>query len=212
MELENYIPPIFVTSALSLLSTVWGWMETSNRILKRLSNAFDTLFSPRYFIFFEGTHTPHMFHITNPRASGSAAPNLMYNADTHLFFPWSLGYTFEELQQLKHRTTGVLSIELVDKDTNLVHYDLTDFVESVRYVEADDAGEPSIWHIISAWTISSGIVPCQERLLARYVDSSGETHTVPLFEPICLKGEDSADATEDEEAPEATTTPTPVGA
>jgi hypothetical protein len=175
------VPMRVLWGALSLYS----FAESSVKILldffHRLAKAYSIVFRPNYYLFFEGSSQAFPFYSVNHWATGSAAPELMYCPDKKLFFPWiprnpeapGEGMDFSDVfVQDRYRPLNILSVEVIDAEGR-VAYDLTDFIESVRYVALDGFTVPSLTHILSAWTLSSGIVPDSTRFTLRYIDSDG---------------------------------------
>lgn len=173
----------------------------------RLAKAYTAVFRPNYYIFFEGATMPHSFYTTNYWATGSAAPELMYCADKKVFFPWiprnpaipSQGVNFDDvLVAERFKSLPYLSMEIVDNEGRAI-YDLTDFLETLRYVALDGFAVPSLGHILAAWSLSSAIVPDPVRFTVRYIDVDG--NIFPADEETSAEeskeGEDAPSQTEE---------------
>ncbi len=190
-----------IAYGLSYVPYVLVSIELTKRFFRRISNAFDALFSPTYFLFYEGSYQPYVYHLMNPLASGSAHPVLMYNADTQLFFPWVDGYSFKELQSDPTSCLPILSLEIVDRKNGKAYYDLTDFVEKVRFVHVANSTDPTVWHVISAWSLSSGIVPCHDSYTVRWIDGNGKTIEVPFYTEVDTEASETTEASEGADSP-----------
>lgn len=153
------------------LSWLLGWA-------KKVVAAWNALVKPADYVFFEGSLVPYPLNATAYYATGSAAPELLYCADTKTFYPFVPRTEIGTLKEtMAHRLScpTVLSIELVDGEGR-VAYDLTDFLETVRIADVEGYPTPTLYHYLSAWTLSSQIVPDYNRLGVRYIDGNGESH------------------------------------
>lgn len=197
----EYAPARILWALLYAYQFADSTIKTFIDFFSRLAKAYTAVFRPNYYIFFEGSARPHSFYAVNYWASGSAAPELMYSADKKLFFPWiprnpitlSEGMDFDSVfVEERYKALPFLSIEIVDAEGRAA-YDLTDFLESMRYVALDGFPAPTLAHILSAWTLSSAIVPDPARYTVRYIDVDGNVHP--------LEGEtEAAEAEESKEA------------
>lgn len=162
---------------------------------KNLVKAYSVVARPHYYVFFEGApHTAYSIHDVVCWATGAAAPEVVYCADSKVFVPWIPGglaniSTF--LSENAGRSLSFLSMEIVDPKTDRVIYDLTDFIEEMKVIEIEGLPGPNINHIIAAWTLSSGIVPDFSKYMVRYVDMNGDVY--PTEVPI---GETAGDGTD----------------
>lgn len=156
-------------------------LDAIKNVYRKLSNAFDAVFLPTFYVFLRGIPVPYLAHNLQLWATGSAKAEFIYNVDTQTFFP-ACGLTYEELRlEAKHKSLPYLSITVID-DIDTAHYDLTDFLEKCRYYSFDsDTTPPTVHHVLFAWSIGSYIVPDTSRFRLRFIDSLGETHTVPLI-------------------------------
>jgi len=126
------------------------------------------------YIFFEDYSCPFLASSVKINSIYSAKPRFVYNSDTLLFFP----YVILNLQDPVKKGTRlpILSLEIIDS-TSLVIFDLTDYIEKIRYV---DVSCPTISEIIITWTISSGIVLDRNIFKARYIDKDGESNLIEI--------------------------------
>ncbi len=168
------------TYLLVLFPKVLEFVRRATIARDRLYSVMDVLFQPMYYVFFKDSAQPYPLHWINNRATGSAQTYLVYNAETKRFFEWdsSTGETLTEGEYLTpNMPIPVLSLEILDRDDK-VHYDLTDYIESMSLTESitTKVRYPlSIQHIVAVWSQSSRIIPDKDRFYLRYVNSSGET-------------------------------------
>jgi hypothetical protein len=131
--------------------------------------------SPTYYVFYEGYYTPYLYSKTNPWASGSANASIMYNYDTNTFFPYSLTTRMLDTYMMPSaRTLPVLSLEIITSD-DTVQYDLTDYIETMKYIQSDNSPVPTIAQIVATWSLVSHIVLDSKRFSVRYINDYGDT-------------------------------------
>jgi hypothetical protein len=131
--------------------------------------------NPTYYVFYEGYYTPYLYSKTNPWASGSANASIMYNYDTNTFFPYSLTTRMLDTYMMPSaRTLPVLSLEIITSD-DTVQYDLTDYIETMKYIQSDNSPVPTIAQIVATWSLVSHIVLDSKRFSVRYINDYGDT-------------------------------------
>ncbi len=206
-DMIERIPTKLFMSVLSVFSFAESYYTSILDSWKRIVRVLNMVFRPDYYIFFEGSAAAHRFYDTQFWASGSATPELMYCASTKTFFPWiprhgtHPKFDILGIKEL-YRPLSLLSLEIVDSNDK-VFYDLTDFLETLRHVEVTGFSGPSLFHILSAWTLSSGIVPNLITHSVRFIDSDGESKTIRLFhmeDSFSLEGASEASSTSTAEA------------
>ncbi len=157
-------------------STYTKWVQ----FWKNLVKAYSVIARPHYYVFFEGvSHTAHSIYDVVCWASGSAAPEMLYCADSKVFVPWipgGLANISTILSENASKPLSFLSMEIVEPKTERVIYDLTDFIEEMRVIELEGLPGPTINHILAAWTLSSGVVPDYSKYMVRYVDTNGDVY------------------------------------
>lgn len=193
---------------LKAANVIMSVTETIQFAYTKVSRAFDTIFLPTFYVFFKGIRVPYLAHQLHLWASGSAKPEFIYDADTQTFFP-ACGLTYHEIKtEGRQQCVPYLSMEVID-ETDTVQYDLTDFLEKCRfYTFEGDALTPTVYQLLSAWSIGSYIVPDPSRFRLRTIDLMGETHTVRLVP----SEEESGLATSDTESDATIKTVTAVPA
>jgi hypothetical protein len=126
------------------------------------------------YIFFELNPAPYPELAVNEKASGSAEPEWVYDADQKIFTQY--GATGG-----KNKPLPILSLEILYKDK--VFYDLTDFAEMIRLRTVTGDLAPCIPHILGAWSLSSGVVLDATRgFEVRLVDMEANTFEVSPFD------------------------------
>lgn len=184
-DMIERIPTKLFLSAISLYSLLESYVASTLELWGRMTRAFHIMFRPEYYIFFEGSAIPHNFYNTHYWASGSATPELMYCANTKAFFPWiprnSSQPTFDILAIKElYRPLSLLSLEIIDSKDKVV-YDLTEFLETLRHVAVVGFPSPSLFHILSAWSLSSGVVPNLIEHSVRFIDANGDCETIRIY-------------------------------
>jgi len=178
MLIQKYIPAWSigwgVGIGLYFVNMYTGFLKRIVKMWNDLDDILNMMFSPKFYMFFDDSVFPYEFRISQARASGSAIPSLIYNTDSKLFFPWSEEASFNEIMQNDSYELPVLSLEIVDKDGK-VAYDLTDFIEKIKYIDMSGAEIPAIGHIIAVWQLSSKIILDTHQFSVRYIDANGNT-------------------------------------
>ena len=194
-DIIERIPGRFLAWAAIAYNYTTTAYQNAKQFLTNLKKAYSILARPHYYVFFEGSSAPYSIYDVVCWASGSAAPDMLYWADSKVFMPWVPGGlanipTF--LAENASSALPILSLEIVEPKTERVIYDLTEFIEGMRMIELAGLPVPTIQHIISAWTLSSGVVPDFTKYVLRYVDTNGDTYPaapeVVTPEPLDLSG------------------------
>ena len=150
-------------------------LGATKKFATKLLNALYSVFSPETYIFFDRVSHAYPALKVNPYASTSAIPMWTYNSDTHEFFEWPMVASSQAGDQLP-----LLSMEIVEDGR--AAYDLTDFIETVRvYNACGEVCAPYISHIISAWSLSSGIVlDPYKNFVVHLITNEGDNQTHSL--------------------------------
>jgi len=158
--------------------------------VKKIRMVYEELSRPEYYIFFKNSAYPYRLSNTHAWATGSAVPEFVYWADSKIFMPWVSNDVYHVAPWENGNTLPMLSLDLVNTSDDTVAYDLTDFIEGVRYV-----GEsiPTLNQVIAVWTLVSNVVPNLAEMKIRYVNEDGET--IVILDGVCLL-EDAAAAVE----------------
>ena len=156
-------PALYIFRLINISSACCSRLKTQKN---NLDTIFNLLVNERIFKFLNDSVYPYdnNYNIDNP--------SLMYNMDKNLF------YNSTSLLQLNLGTAvpmPILSLEIVDKNDKTL-YDLTDFIESMRYIKLSDSyTKPSIGHIISVWQLHSKIILDTNKVCVIYINNSGNT-------------------------------------
>ena len=205
LSLINAFSPNLLITFAYLANMISKCIDNTYYYVERLQRAYSVFYQNNYYVYFENIMIPYVFDSIVFWASGSAAPELMYCADKKIFFPWlptnkmNPDYDPEQdgvMDMNAQKCLPILSLELIDADAK-VAYDLTDFLEGVRFIELDGFPVPSILHVVSAWTLSSGIVPDLKRFRVRYIDSDGNTKILAVTAYTASECADTADIESD---------------
>lgn len=126
------------------------------------------------YIFFELNPAPYAELAVNEKASGSAQPEWLYDADQKIFTQYGAAGG-------NNKPLPILSLEILYKEK--VFYDLTDFAETIRVRTEGGNLAPCIPHILGAWSLSSGIVlDATKGFEVRLIDMEANTFEVSPFD------------------------------
>lgn len=128
------------------------------------------------YVFFEGSSYP--YYLDDIQMASPAIPSVewYYNAKTHTFISARL---YNNSQQYHTHHIPYLAAEV--KYNDLLLYDISDFIDSVRWGGEEDEGMPNADHLVSAWTLSSGIVlKRSDAMTLSVINTDGDDMRVPL--------------------------------
>ena len=149
--------------------------------VKKVNIVYAAVTRPEYYIFFKNSAYPYLLSNTHPWATGSAVPEFVYWANSKIFMPWVSNNVYRVEPWENGNTLPLLSLDLVNTSDDTVAYDLTDFIEGVRYV-GDSI--PTLNQVIAVWTLASNVVPNLAEMKIRYVNEDGET--IVIVNDVCL--------------------------
>jgi hypothetical protein len=130
------------------------------------------------YVFFQGSSYP--YYLDDIQMSSPAIPSVewYYNAKTHTFIS---GRLYNASQQYHTQHIPYLTAEVKYNDLTL--YDISDFIDSVRWAGEEGEVMPNADHLVSAWTLSSGIVLQRSEAMAlSVINTNGEDMRVPLLQ------------------------------
>jgi hypothetical protein len=161
------IPPlsIFYSYIITGYTYYMSVYSTTEQVIGRLTVAYNTLFVPRIYVFYKGYLQPVPYKHNTPKESCQ----LFYNVDTSLFYS-------DNNWDGKRQVLPILSMEIRDMSNNLV-YDLTNFIEGLRFVASDGGGTvPSFSSIVMLWATLNDMYfdPVSHKI--QYIDTMGDTH------------------------------------
>lgn len=134
------------------------------------------------YVFFKDSSYP--YSVLDVQLTGSGTPEIewYYNASTRTFLTSRL-YTNSQTYHTHH--IPYLTAEV--KYNDLILYDISDFINSVRWAGVDDPSGhqsetmPNVDHLISAWSLSSGVVLKRSSSMNLCViNTDGEEVKLPL--------------------------------
>jgi hypothetical protein len=170
---------------LALLGFLNSTMEFMRLVFEKAHELLDAVmgvFRPRFYIFFENSPFAYESSKISSYATGSRAPAWVYSPTDKMFFHWrhSIVNTVFNSFGVSHNLP-IISLEVVNKETGKVDYDLTEFVEHLKVRQEGDRVErvnPSIAQILGAWALQSGVVVDPSRFSARFIDAEADERTV----------------------------------
>jgi hypothetical protein len=146
-----------------------------NRMFLKLDEIGQIAFNQTYYVFYDGYYAPYLYSKTNSWATGSAKATLFYNYDTNVFFPYTLSSRMLDTYLMSNaRSLPILSLDIIDSDEK-VHYDLTDYIEKMKFIQVENSSGPSLAQIVATWTLASHIVLDSTRFSVRYINDYGDT-------------------------------------
>lgn len=161
---------------ISMLSTLNKSGEIVKSCVSRVKAALHVLFGSRVYVFFNNYSSPFPAHLVLSSSVYSAKPCVMYNADTHCFY-------LEDTTGISKRLP-ILSLEIIHSDSE-VAFDLTDYVETVRYY---DNSLPTISELVMGWSLDSCIVLDADKYKVRYITQTCDTVTTFITDKESLRG------------------------
>lgn len=166
--MDSFVSGSFVLWFLSFYNLIFDITGSSLHLLKEILNAVKNVFRPKYYILFDGIPTAYDANTVAPYATGSAEPRWVFSPEDISFFEWNRTvYNTVHNFELQSKFLPVLSLEIVNKEDESVHYDLTDFLEQIKVrTTSEEDAYPSISDLIAAWTTRSGIVPNSKKFKA----------------------------------------------
>jgi len=188
--MHAYLP----SGLLLWLLTAYNSIETTvssswYRARTLYTNLSDALKEKRY-ILFEAIPAPYLASMVSPSVLSSAVPEWYYIPDRDCFVEWNVTSSVETVMKENARDLPILSMEIID--SHGVVYDLTEFIQATQVYSLTNHLFPCIAHILSAWSVYSGIVLNPTKgLLARIIDIHANTIELPIndfsffeFEPL----------------------------
>jgi len=115
-----------------------------------------TAFAQKTYLMLEGVSAPYERSAVLTASQCSAVPLWYYSKEVRAFIAWSAG---EELVLRNHTRGGkplsILSMSIMNDENEL--HDLTDFIGGVTVYHPDGV-QPSVAHILAAWSLESKVV------------------------------------------------------
>lgn len=186
---EYQIPPWVAVLALQTMNWLMNTYDLISLYLNKTEAGFKYAFFTRWYTFFEGNPTPYLENELAKTSLISAAPEWYYSPDEMLFVQSGLeelkGYAAKDLTTRQKRHIPFLSADIQEGDA--VHYDLTDFVEQVRWVARSPSSGPTVSQLVAAWSIHSGVIPDTRRnFTLHWINTSGEVNECSITDSTSI--------------------------
>jgi hypothetical protein len=192
------IPAWFLQMSLTVCNSIFYMYDTAVFWWNRLSVTVETLFLPRCYFFLKDSVYPYEFMLGSSWSKGAATPYLMYSADNRVFFPLLPNKSFSDMMTYPKSPIPILSLELIKNDGTPM-YDLTDFIEPMRFIFINDnEAVPTLGHIISAWQLHKRVVLDSSTVQAQYIDGSGNVIKDDIRSEKSLFVDEEGDAVDEE--------------
>jgi hypothetical protein len=136
----------FFMMTVKFLSASWS-------VAQKTGKAVRNSFRDEQYVFFEGSSFPYKLEDLHLDSPGVPAVEWYYNATTNTFITARL---YANSQQFTKHHIPYLAAQI--KYNELTLYDISEFVDSVRWAGEEGEVMPNVDHLVSAWTLSSGIV------------------------------------------------------
>lgn len=159
-----------ILKIIRFINTVLNIAQNSLTITKKIGTAVVKTFKPDIYIFFKGNMIPYHINDILHEGNGIAPIEWTYDANSYMFVN-------SKIDVLNTKTTlPWLSAEI--KLNESVLYDLTDFINSIKY---SGVYNPSLYHILSVWTIETGVV-LDKKIAFTFetINEDGDTNTILL--------------------------------
>lgn len=126
------------------------------------------------YVFFKNSSYPYLLDDIHLDSPGVPEIQWYYNAKTRTFLTARL---YNTSQDYHPHHISYLTAEVCYNDLNL--YDVSEFFNSIRW--AGEGSMPSIYHLISAWSLSSGIVLKRSpHMIVAAINTDGDEVRIPL--------------------------------
>lgn len=182
-EIARYNPPrlneIYLQSILGLIQFLRAsasFLQLVWQVLANAGNGIRRSFKDDIYVFFRGSSYPYLLDTLELQKPGMPEIDWYYNAKTHTFVTARL---YNNSSQYHTHHLPYLSAEV--KYNDLVLYDVTDFVNGARWAGEEGEAMPDVNHIISAWTLTTGIVlKRSDGMRLSFVNTDGNDAALPL--------------------------------
>ena len=133
-------------------------------------------FRENVYVFFEGSSFPYKVNDLHLDSPGVPTVEWYYNATTNTFITARLNTNSEHFT--KHHIP-YLAAQIKYDDLTL--YDISEFINSVRWAGEEGEAMPTVDHLVSAWTLSSGIVLRRSNtMVLSVINTDGNDVQIPL--------------------------------
>lgn len=168
--------PNWTLQAVAFLNMTWTALQYAGRFVADISKGIYRAIQPDTYIFFAGETHPYRLSDVRMEGPGIAPIAWHYNARSHVFVSGAL---FDNSQEIHTFHLPFLACDIKYNDLTL--YDISDFVERIRWAGTQGQTHPNPRHILAAWTLESGVVlQHSESLKLSAINDNGETVEMPL--------------------------------
>lgn len=155
------------------MNHTWTFISFLGNTLVKIGKGVKKAFEPENYVFFRDSNFPH--RITDVKLSGPGIAPIQwhYDAINKTFISNAL---FETSQEYNTKHLPFLTGEVKYNDLPL--YDISDFIETVRWAAEPNEQHPSIPVIFGAWSLHSGVVlHASEALKLEVINDEGDSKT-----------------------------------
>jgi hypothetical protein len=161
---------------LKFLMFSWSFVSTVSSFVGTVGKGVVRSLQPETYVFFEGSTHPYSLRDLNLRAPGVAPIAWYYDAKKHEFLSSRL---FENSSHYHTHHLDYLASEI--KYNDLVLYDISDFIDSVRWAGEEQETAPSAECLLAAWSLDSGVVLQKtQSLFLSVINGEGNTVRISL--------------------------------
>ena len=163
----------FGLQTLLFLQLLWTFFSRAATATQKVSMSVLRSIQTQMYVFFQGSYYPYRAQTTMLAGPGIAPIEWYYNADTKLFLS-STVYNSTNDYQTHHLEWLAAEVKYND----LVLYDISDYIEQVRWA---GALRPTAALVMTAWSIHSGIVlNFRDGLVLKTINEDGTESSLPL--------------------------------
>jgi len=165
------IPPDLGLRAVAALSVAWGYLNSVKNSIVDIGRKVYKALMPDTYVFFGTSAQPYRMTDVNTSGPAVAPISWYYDADTRFFLSARM---YANATYYRGHHLPFLSAQI--KYHDLCLYDISDFLETVKWAGVDGEKHPPIPFILAAWTLRTGIVvQDSEFLRLEVIDDNGET-------------------------------------
>lgn len=175
----EYINQLYIQTALMLLRVftfLSSFLRGTWSVVQTVGNGLKKSFTDDIYVFFEGSD--HPYRLDEIRLDSPGVPHIAwyYNATKNTFVTSRL---YNNSQHHSFHHIPFLSAEI--KYNELTLFDISEFMNGVRWAGEEEEEMPSVNHIVSAWTITSGVVVKRgEGMILAAINSDGNDVNLAL--------------------------------
>lgn len=170
------IPPELGVKALAFMNMTWNVLSQVGTFIWSVGKGIWRSIQPENYVFFTGSSYPYNMNDLNLNSPGVAPIAWYYNASRRIFVAGHLHNTSENF-----RTHHLPFLSAEIKYNDLALYDITEFMEKVRWAGDSEKEPPSANILLAVWTLHTGIVLySSDSLKLVVIDDEGNEKTFML--------------------------------